>query len=200
VNVVRKPLFALFLTVALSGCTSLLDNPEPFAKPDPYVTGMRWFDRGEYKWARKYWQPLAEAGDCDAEFRMGMLYSLGAGVPRDYEAARQWWLKAANKGQAFAQALLATMYAHDTMSVITIHTESVIDCRDSCGCAKNMLEAYKWMRLSEKCAVYADTRQAAGDTAKRYRRELTPEQIAAAEDFLKKWKQPPDACLQRELN
>src|SRR5436190_24033376 len=108
---VRRLIVALVLTVGLSGCTSLLDNPEPFAKPDDYVSGMRWFSRGEYKWAKKYWEPLAQSGDCDAEFRMGTLYFLRAGEPRDYEAARQWWRKAGSKGQSFAQALLATMYA-----------------------------------------------------------------------------------------
>src|SRR5262245_3323777 len=157
----------LVLTVLLTGCTSLLDNPEPFAKPDPYVTGMRWFNRGDYKWAKKYWQPLADEGDCDAQYRIGTLYFLGAGVPRDYAAARQWWRKAANQGQSFAQALLATMHAHDSMSIVTIHTETLIDCTGGCGYPQNMVEAYRWMSLSEKSAVYADTRKAAAVTAKR---------------------------------
>ena len=185
---------------SLSGCTSLLDNPEPFAAPDPYVSGMRWFSRGEYKWAKKYWEPLAEDGDCDAEFRMGTLYFLGAGVPRDYAAARQWWARAAKNGQPFAQALLATMYAHDSMSVITIRTETQFDCTGGCGFPQSMVEAYRWMSLSEKCSVYPDTRKAAAVTAKLYRKTLTPEQIDEVDQFVKNWKALGGHCQPRDLS
>jgi hypothetical protein len=199
VKIVRRLIVGVVSAVALSGCTSLLDNPEPFAAPDEYVSGMRWFSRGEYKFAIKYWQPLADAGDCDAEFRIGTLYFLGAGVPRDYEAARQWWRKAGSRGQSFAQALLANMYAHDNMSVITIRTETWYDCTGGCGSPQNMVEAYRWMSLSEKCAVYPDTRKAANVTAKRYRESLTPEQIAEVDEFVKNWKAPGGACQPREV-
>ena len=163
--VTRKSIGWLLLLMVLSGC-STLDAPYFGDPPDPYVTGMRWFNRKDYKWAKKYWEPLAEEGDCDAQFRMGTLCFLGAGVPQDYDAARQWWLHAAAQGQSFAQALLATMYARDSMSIMTISTETTFDCTGGCRCEKNMLQAYKWMKLSEKCAVYDDTRRAAALSAK----------------------------------
>lgn len=48
---------------------------------------------------------LAEAGDHDAEYEVGMMYQDGRGVPdRDLAAASKWLLKAATAGEARAQS------------------------------------------------------------------------------------------------
>lgn len=38
------------------------------------------------------------------------MYLLGRGVPVDYEAARMWWMKAAEQGCAASQCNLGRMY------------------------------------------------------------------------------------------
>ena len=40
----------------------------------------------------------AEAGDANAQFGLGFLYSNGKGVPLDYGEGRLWWTKAAELG------------------------------------------------------------------------------------------------------
>jgi TPR repeat protein len=45
----------------------------------------------------------AEAGDRDAQFRLGSAYDSGAGVPRDGAEAMKWYLRAAEAGHAEAQ-------------------------------------------------------------------------------------------------
>ena len=71
------------------------------------MKGLRFFDRGQFANAMFFWKPLAEAGDCDAAYRYGVLFALGAGVPKDLDVARDWWTKAANQGNYRAQLMLA---------------------------------------------------------------------------------------------
>jgi TPR repeat protein len=48
----------------------------------------------------------AKTGDADAIFDLGSLYSTGEGVTQDYAKAREWYEKAAAKGNASAKARL----------------------------------------------------------------------------------------------
>lgn len=45
----------------------------------------------------------AEAGDTDAQFRVGVAYDFGKGAPRDGNEAMKWYRMAAEKGNAEAQ-------------------------------------------------------------------------------------------------
>ena len=62
--------------------------------------------------ARQALEKAAAQGDADAQFGLGVMYSLGQGVPQDYAQARQWLEKAAAQGLAWAQAVLGEMYAN----------------------------------------------------------------------------------------
>jgi uncharacterized protein len=53
----------------------------------------------------------ADAGDVDAQFRLGLKYANHEGTP-DYAQAGQWYLKAADQNHALAQFNLGMMYAH----------------------------------------------------------------------------------------
>ncbi len=52
----------------------------------------------------------AEQGDAKSQFKLGKIYSLGKGVPRDYAEAVRWYRKAADQGDAHAQYALGFMY------------------------------------------------------------------------------------------
>ena len=45
------------------------------------------YDNGQFEEARRIWVPLAEAGDPEAQFRLGLLFDLGQGVPKDLATA-----------------------------------------------------------------------------------------------------------------
>jgi TPR repeat protein len=51
----------------------------------------------------------AEAGDVEAQFRLGSAYDSGAGVPRDGTQARKWYRRAAEAGHAEAQNSMASV-------------------------------------------------------------------------------------------
>ena len=75
-----------------------------------YRVGMDAYLRGDYATALREWIPLAEQGDADAQYNLGVMYDKGPGAPQDYVQARQWYEKAAVQGDANAQSNLGVMY------------------------------------------------------------------------------------------
>lgn len=53
---------------------------------------------------------LAEKGDADAQFKVGLMYYLGQGVLRDYLEALGWFKKAARQNNPYAQYNAGYMY------------------------------------------------------------------------------------------
>jgi TPR repeat protein len=54
-------------------------------------------------------KPLADRGDADAQFALGVMYANGRGVPKDDVQAPEWYRKAADQGHADAQFALGVM-------------------------------------------------------------------------------------------
>lgn len=69
------------------------------------------YDSGDYTQAARLIRPLAEEGNAKAQFRMGVMYGMGQGVPQDDQEAVKWVRKAAEQGDALAQAALGDLYA-----------------------------------------------------------------------------------------
>jgi TPR repeat protein len=65
-------------------------------------------------------QQRAEAGDAQAQTLMGMMAFYGYQLPRDFSVAKQWYSKAAQQGDAFAQSRL------DSGDRITIRSTNAI--------------------------------------------------------------------------
>ncbi len=55
-------------------------------------------------------KPLAEQGNANAQYNMGVLYDEGYGVDKNYETARSWYEKAAAQNYAKAEHNLGIMY------------------------------------------------------------------------------------------
>ena len=75
-----------------------------------FQAGMDANNRGDYATALREWRPLAEQGDADAQYYLGVLYDFRKGVPQDFAMAREWYEKAAAKGHAGAQNNLGGLY------------------------------------------------------------------------------------------
>ena len=54
--------------------------------------------RGDFATALRIFKPLAEQGDADAQYHLGMMYALGKGVPLDNVYAYMWVNIAASSG------------------------------------------------------------------------------------------------------
>ena len=67
--------------------------------------------RGDYATALNGFRTLAERGDADAQYNLGVMYANGEGVARDYAEAVSWYRMAAEQGHAVAQNKLGVRYA-----------------------------------------------------------------------------------------
>ncbi len=71
-------------------------------------------------------EQAAEAGDAEAQFKLGALYANGKGVEQDSKLAAKWLRKSAKQGWSAAQTLLGWCYAGGN------------------GVSQNLAEALEW--------------------------------------------------------
>ena len=91
----------LSITIILLFCTPALAD---------FQKGSDAAQRGDYAVALEEWKPLAELGDADAQYNLGVMYEDGLGVSQDHKAAIKWFSLAANQGHAGAQYQLGMIY------------------------------------------------------------------------------------------
>lgn len=65
------------------------------------------YDSGDTALAATLWRQAAQAGDRDAMTALGALLEEGDGVPANLELAREWYLRAADRGEPHAMVLIA---------------------------------------------------------------------------------------------
>jgi TPR repeat protein len=58
----------------------------------------------------RYMRMAAERGYAGAQYRLGVIYAGGQGVPQDWEQSFDWYLQAANQGYAIAQCNVGHAY------------------------------------------------------------------------------------------
>ncbi len=94
--------------------TGVDDPVEPDqAAPADQVEDVSAYDayqRGDYAAAYWEWLPLAEEGDAEAQFNLGILYDLGQGVAQNKMMAAAWYRRSAEQGFAAAQYNLAIIF------------------------------------------------------------------------------------------
>ncbi len=102
-----KATFGLFLATitSLAICTS-----SGTANADAFSDGVAAYQRGDYSSAIGHFRPLAENGNGDAQYNLGIMYDKGLGVPTDNAIAAGWYRKAADLGIIDAQCDLGILY------------------------------------------------------------------------------------------
>ncbi len=123
------------------------------------------YNRGDFDTALKEWRPLAEQGDADAQFNLGVMYDMGLGVPQDYQEAVRWYRRAAEQGNVGAQNNLGFMYGNAQ------------------GVPKDYVLAHMWLNL-----VAAKGLKDAGELRDLLEKNMTPAQLAQAQRLAKEWK------------
>lgn len=131
------------------------------------------FNGDDYAMAKRIWQILAEAGNAEAAYDLGMLYDTGAdGVEQDPEQAAHWYLQAAEAGHLHAQHNLAVAYASGDGVKMDIgqalmwweraarignpdsqYNLGIVYAMGAHGVKKNLNQAKKWWR---KAAIKGD--------------------------------------------
>jgi TPR repeat protein len=72
--------------------------------------GWEAYENGDYATALKEWRPLAERGNANMQYNLGLMYVQGRGVLQDLKQAVYWWRLAAEQGYDKAQVNLGVMY------------------------------------------------------------------------------------------
>ena len=75
-----------------------------------FYEGDAAYKRGDFATALRELSPLANLGYAGAQYRLGVMYERGRGVPQDYKTAAKWYRRAAEQGDALAQQSLGVMY------------------------------------------------------------------------------------------
>jgi TPR repeat protein len=65
---------------------------------------------GESGQSLAIWRRLAEQGQVDAQYNLGVVHHHGDGVKQDFAAAMKWYARAAEQGDIEAQRAIGTMY------------------------------------------------------------------------------------------
>ncbi len=92
---------------------------------------MDTYNPKDYETALNEWRPLAEQGNADAQFCLGVMYQRGHGVPQDYQQAQHWYEKAAVQGHVGAQFNLGLLYQNGE------------------GVPQDFVQAYKWAIMTD---------------------------------------------------
>ena len=80
------------------------------AVAEDFQDGLDAFNNEDYSAALAAWMPLAEDGDVNAMYNIGLIYDEGLGVAMNKARALQWYLPPAEDGDVAAQYNVATIY------------------------------------------------------------------------------------------
>ena len=76
----------------------------------PIDDGLTAFEAEQYDTALEILRPLAEAGNIEAAYTVGVIYDFGRGVNQDDMAAGIWYRIAAEQGMPEAQLAIAVLF------------------------------------------------------------------------------------------
>jgi uncharacterized protein len=138
-----------------------------FAEAGQLEAGEAAYFKHDYANAMRLLRPLADSGNTSAQNRVASIYFWGGpGVHQDAAQAALWYRKAAERGNALAQAHLGLMFEHGY------------------GVPKNAVMARMWLNL-------AVSRAPSLSMAVKLRNEvaakMTPAQIAEAKRLAEEW-------------
>lgn len=138
------------------------------ANAGPFEDGLAAHDKGDYATAASIWQEVANRGEVNAQYHLGLLYHHGKGVSQDYAVATKWYSLAAQAGYPLAQNNMGLFYfngfgvakdLHQAAKWFRLAADSGLGIAQftiagmyaqAQGVAKDLVEAYKWSLLAEK--------------------------------------------------
>lgn len=165
----------------------------PTANAQEISKGLQYAREGNFEAALKEWRPLAEQGNIEAQFNLGIMFEQGSGVVKDLKEALRWYRLAADQGDAMAQYNVGVYYAQG-MGVAKDFKESMRWTRlaaqqgdavaqfnlgsmyfSGMGVPKDMVAAHMWYNIAA-----ANGDQAAGQALDILEITMTPEQVVLA--------------------
>ena len=115
-------------TITVSATTLFLVFSQLVAQD--FDKGLKAHDSGDYDTAVREWEPLAEQGNVDAQYNLGLMHDKGQGLMQNSAEALKWYRLAAEKAHGDARLNLGAMY------------------RNGQGVPEDFVKAAKWYRLA----------------------------------------------------
>ncbi|MCX6340522.1 MAG: tetratricopeptide repeat protein [Candidatus Aureabacteria bacterium] len=169
----------------VSTTRSLLDSNE-------MQVGKAAYDRKDYVAAFQNFSKAAKKGDAEAQYKLGLMYDEGHGVPKNYVEGAKWYRKAAEQGFAPAQSNLGFMYVNgqgvsQDYSATYVHGQSV---------SPDYVEAVKWYRKAAEQG-FAEAQNNLG--AMYYKGQGVPQDYTVAADWYRAAAEQGNAIAQLNL-
>ena len=163
--------------------------------------GAAAYTKGDYVRAWFELKPVAERGNPEAQWYLGVMSHDGKGTPQNYAEAVNWFRKAVEQGYAKAEFNLGVMYRRglgvqqDNAEAVRLYRKAAeqgylnaqynigVMCAEGQGVREDLVQAYMWFSLVA----------ASGDSTAKKNMEIiaarmTPSQIAEAQRLAKEWK------------
>ena len=116
------------------------------------------------------YEQSAQAGDDDAQFHLGALYSAGVGRPRSDEEAFRWFLRATDQGHSHAMLIVAGLYASGR------------------GITKDNVKAYSWAYIVTSASKADEDRNGARQLMSLLMKRMTSDEIGRAVVAARAWR------------
>ncbi len=88
----------------------------PFLWAGSFEEAEKAYWSGQYKLAASIWEPMAKAGDADAQNGMGLIYAFGnEEIRKEFFTARHWYTLSARQGNEEAYYNLGVLYLNEKM-------------------------------------------------------------------------------------
>lgn len=135
-----------------------------------YEEAISAYSNGRYEEALKEFHPLAEAGDVQSAYFIGLFHHNGFGVAKDDAEAAKWFKRAAVKNHSIAQYYMGKLSEQGK------------------GVEKDPVAAYMWYSLSVKNAPNERDAAYTQKDINRLEKKLTPEQLSKAKEMIAAFK------------
>ena len=198
---IRAMLLVSAIAVAITGA----------AFAGPFDDGLAAAQRGDYPTALQLWRALADRGDADAQYNLGVMYNNGDGVPQNYAEALKWHRKAAAQGNGNAQFNLGRMYDYGqglpqnypeaakwyrlaaNQGVAVAQYKLGIMYHDGHGVPRDYVQAYMWFHVAaaQFPASEPESRDDAIEARDFVAAKMSQQEIARAQELARQWKPTP---------
>ena len=146
----KNILYTIILSFLLLSCDITVTNTTA-----DFQAGLDAYQAGDYATALKEFRSLAEQGNVDAQYNIGVIYHQVEGVTQDYKEAAKWYRLAAEQGLALSQHDLGLLYEKGqglTENYVIAHMWFNIAARDGNEAAKTSKDEAESLMTSEQIA------------------------------------------------
>ena len=189
--------FAFLLLLPLTGW---IGQATAKGENDKFMRGYKSYLKNDFKMALAHWIPLAEAGNTNAQYFLGIMYLNGQGTKKNWAEAAHWFQASAEQGDVGAQYLFGEMNLKG-MGLVRDYRKAGIwfqkaarqgypdaqfrlgECyTDGEGCEANFILAYVWLKLAGANGI-----QAGDEKRKQVETRLTEQEIRNANLLAYRW-------------